>query len=144
MAWRTFIGDQGGGSYRMARTKPGYDIFTATEREHFAFDSNWLDNALIYSIGVVAVPAVPPPGYVQINFAEVLPQLPFVICWQYAASNIIREGADFSPGDPPMFTYQPWFPTVTTSYIRFWQDRGSSTGGPDAYTAGYIILRSIF
>lgn len=144
MTWRTLIGQFGAGDYRLRRSKPGYDVMSALDPERLAFDSAWADVGVIYTQGAVAVPAVPAPGYIEIPFADTLPNVPFVISWQYVASNAIREGADHSPGDPPMFTYQPWFPTVTTTYLRFWQDRGSSTGGPDAYTAGYVVLRSIF
>jgi hypothetical protein len=62
----------------------------ALDPERLAFDSSWSDVGIIYDKGSVAVPAVPAPGYVQVNFADALPNPPFVICFRKLASNVMR------------------------------------------------------
>jgi hypothetical protein len=139
VVWRTFIGQWGAGDFRIRQSKAGYDVMSALSPEQLALDSSWSDVGILYSKGLIAIPAVPAPGYVQVNFGETLPALPFVIPFMKMASNVIRQGADRSTNQ----NWAPYYCTVTTSYIRFWQDRGVG-GNATAYTAGYVILRSIF
>ncbi|MBZ9653555.1 hypothetical protein [Phyllobacterium lublinensis] len=139
MTNRVLIGDFGGGDYRLRGSKPGYDVTGALDPERLAFDSAWTDTAVIYMKGLVAVPSTPPSGFVQINFGETLPAVPFVICFRKIAGNAYRMGSD----DSTATVYRPYFYTVTTTYIRFWQNESPTGGGGNAYTAGYLILRSI-
>jgi hypothetical protein len=140
MVWRTFIGQWGAGDFRLRQSKAGYDVMAALAPEQLALDSSWSDVGILVTKGLVNVPANPAPGYVQVDFGETLPNVPFVIVFRKIASNAMRQGSDRSTN----LNYQPWFPTVGTSYLRFWQNRGDSGGNANAYTAGYIVLRSLF
>jgi hypothetical protein len=139
MPWRTFIGQWGAGDFRIRQSKAGYDVMAALSPEQLALDSSWSDVGILYSKGLIAVPAVPASGYVQVSFGETLPALPFVIPFMKMSGTVIRQGADRSTNQ----NWGPYYCTVTTSYIQFWQDRGVGSS-PTAYTAGYVILRSIF
>jgi hypothetical protein len=139
MVWRTFIGQWGAGDFRLRQSKAGYDVMGALDPERLAFDSSWSDVGIIYRTGSVLVPINTPAGYVQVDFGETLPNVPFVICFRKLAGNVLRQGSDRSTST----FYHPYFFSVTTSYLRLWGNSGDSGNNATAYSAGYVVLRSI-
>lgn len=140
MVNRVLIGDYGGGDMRIRMSKPGFGVTAALDPERLAFDSAWKDGAVVYAIGAVSYPGGS-TAYVEVPFGEVMPNVPFVYAWKYLS------GTDIFVSDvvTESTSYRSYItPVVTTSSLRFYgADRNGSNTAFNAYTAGYIILRSM-
>lgn len=138
MANRTLIGDFGGGDYRIRVSKPGFDVTAALDPERLAFDSAWKDGATVYRIGTVAIPDFSNfSHYVQYDFGETLPVIPYVYCWKYSSSTkVISGGLNTSST-----SHRPYPIYLSSSWIRFGPD-DFVDGVSESYTVGFMILRS--
>ena len=140
MANRVLIGDFGGGDYRIRMSKPGFDVTAALDPERLAFDSSWKDGAVVYALGSINYPGGT-TAYVEVPFGETMPNIPFVYVWGY------NSATDLTVSDvkTDSTTYRSYVnPVVTQTYLRFYGARrtGDNTAFV-AYTAGYMILRSM-
>lgn len=140
MVNRVLIGDFGGGDYRVRMSKPGFDVTAALDPERLAFDSAWKDAAVVYAIGSISYPGGS-TAYVEVPFGETMPNIPFVYAWKY------NSGTDIIASDvlTSSTTYRSYLiATVSQTSLRFYgAKRNGSNTAFDAYTAGYIILRSM-
>jgi hypothetical protein len=131
---RTLIGDFGGGDYRIRASKPGYDVTAALEPERLAFDSAWLDSAVIIDRGVITLPAYAGPGtgFADVNFSPALDAVPFVIYYRVGSSDTLLIGSSSTTNT----SYFSWFALVSTSQLRF-----VNVNTLPAITIGYIVLK---
>lgn len=140
MVNRVLIGDFGGGDYRIRASKPGYDVTGALDPERLAFDSSWKDSGVVYAIGSITYPGGS-TAYVEVPFGETMPEIPFVYAWKYLSGTEIMV-SDFENTSTSYRSYIA--PIVTQTSLRFLgADRNGSNTAYNAYTAGYIILRSM-
>lgn len=140
MVNRVLIGDFGINDYRIRMSKPGFDVTAALDPERLAFDSTWKDGAVVYAIGAISYPGGS-TAYVEVPFGETMPNIPFVYVWGY------NSGTDLFISDvkTDSTNYRSYInPVVTQTYLRFYgAKRNGSNTVFEAYTAGYMILRSM-
>ncbi|UGX87132.1 hypothetical protein [Phyllobacterium meliloti] len=129
MTGRTLIGDFGGGDYRIRMSKSGKDVTTTLNPEDLAFDSAWLDSAVIIDRGVIAISS---GGIVTISFSTTLDAVPFVIYWRQIDSNTFF----MSQTATNSAAYQAYYATTSLTELKFWN---SSVLPP--ITIGYIVLK---